>query len=84
MNGPDRRSRDVNDAVAERVPVAAGASAETFEALYERTHRKVYAYVASLAGRPSRPTSPTRRQSPPRTTPRARSGARPCAPPWRS
>ena len=48
MNGPDRRSRDVNDAVAERVPVAAGASAETFEALYERTHRKVYAYVASL------------------------------------
>lgn len=36
--------------MAERVPIAAGDSpnAETFEALYERTFPKVYAYVASM------------------------------------
>jgi RNA polymerase sigma factor (sigma-70 family) len=38
----------VNDAVAERVPLATRARAESFESLYERTFPKVYAYVASL------------------------------------
>jgi hypothetical protein len=42
------RSRDVNEAVAERMPVAAGARSESFAALYERTFPRVYAYVASL------------------------------------
>ena len=43
------RSSGVNDAVAERLPAAAaGAGAESFEALYERTFPQVYAYVASL------------------------------------
>jgi hypothetical protein len=40
----------MNEAVAERMPPLAGdiPAAETFEALYERTFPKVYAYVASL------------------------------------
>jgi RNA polymerase sigma factor (sigma-70 family) len=38
----------VNDAVAERVPLATGSRAESFESLYERTFPRVYAYVASL------------------------------------
>jgi RNA polymerase sigma-70 factor, ECF subfamily len=42
------RSTGVNDAVAERVPLATRTGAESFESLYERTFPKVYAYVASL------------------------------------
>jgi RNA polymerase sigma-70 factor, ECF subfamily len=42
------RSTGMNDAVAERVPLAARTGAESFESLYERTFPKVYAYVASL------------------------------------
>jgi RNA polymerase sigma factor (sigma-70 family) len=42
------RSTDVNDAVAERVPLVTTTQAESFESLYERTLPKVYAYVASL------------------------------------
>jgi RNA polymerase sigma-70 factor, ECF subfamily len=42
------RSRDVNEAVAERMPVRAGTDADTFAALYERTFPRVYAYVMSL------------------------------------
>jgi len=40
----------MNEAIAERVLPLAGdtPTAETFEALYERTFPKVYAYVASL------------------------------------
>ncbi len=40
----------MNEAIAERVPPFAGDThtAEAFEALYERTFPKVYAYVASL------------------------------------
>jgi RNA polymerase sigma factor (sigma-70 family) len=38
----------VNEALAERMPVAAGSDTETFAALYERTFPRVYAYVASL------------------------------------
>jgi RNA polymerase sigma factor (sigma-70 family) len=38
----------VNEAVAERMPVARGADTESFAALYERTFPRVYAYVASL------------------------------------
>ncbi len=40
----------MNEAIAERVPPLAGdtPTVETFEALYERTFPKVYAYVASL------------------------------------
>ncbi len=48
-----RRSRRVNDAVAEPAPAlatatATAAAAESFEALYRRTFPRVYAYVASL------------------------------------
>ena len=43
------RSGSVNGAVAERVPSGAGdISTDSFEALYERTFPRVYAYVASL------------------------------------
>ena len=42
------RSGGVNEAIAERVPSLAGDIPESFEALYERTFPKVYAYVASL------------------------------------
>jgi len=42
------RSTRVNDAVAERLPLAAAGGAESFESLYERSFPKVYAYVASL------------------------------------
>ena len=38
----------MNEAIAERVPSLAGDIPESFEALYERTFPKVYAYVASL------------------------------------
>jgi RNA polymerase sigma-70 factor (ECF subfamily) len=38
----------VNEALAERMPVATGTDIETFAALYERTFPRVYAYVASL------------------------------------
>lgn len=50
MRRPPGRSGCMNDAIAERVPSLAGhpTTAETFEALYERTFPKVYAYVASL------------------------------------
>jgi RNA polymerase sigma factor (sigma-70 family) len=47
-NSPRGRSTGVNEAVAERVPRAAGSEAETFASLYERTFPRVYAYVASL------------------------------------
>ena len=42
------RSKGVNEALAERMPVATGTDTETFAALYERTFPRVYAYVASL------------------------------------
>jgi RNA polymerase sigma-70 factor, ECF subfamily len=48
MNWTHVRSRDVNEAVAERVPVRAGTDAESFASLYERTFPRVYAYVMSL------------------------------------
>jgi len=48
MNWTHIRSRGVNEAVAERLPVGAGTDRETFAALYERTFPRVYAYVASL------------------------------------
>ena len=38
----------MNEALAERMPVATGTDTETFAALYERTFPRVYAYVASL------------------------------------
>ena len=38
----------MNDAVAERVPLATDTRAESFQSLYERTFPRVYAYVASL------------------------------------
>jgi RNA polymerase sigma-70 factor, ECF subfamily len=50
MNWTHVRSGDVNEAVAERMPVVGGTDAETFTALYERTFPRVYAYVASLLG----------------------------------
>jgi RNA polymerase sigma-70 factor, ECF subfamily len=48
MNWTHVRSGGVNEAVAERMPVASGTDTETFAALYERTFPRVYAYVASL------------------------------------
>ena len=48
MNWTHMRSRGVNEAVAERMPVGAGTDTETFAGLYERTFPRVYAYVASL------------------------------------
>src|SRR5215207_4159873 len=48
MNCTYRRIKGVNEALAERMPVAAGTDTETFAALYERTFPRVYAYVASL------------------------------------
>jgi RNA polymerase sigma-70 factor, ECF subfamily len=48
MNWTYARSRAVNEALVERMPVATGADSETFAALYERTFPRVYAYVASL------------------------------------
>ena len=48
MNWTHVRSRGVNEAVAERMPVATGTDTESFAALYERTFPRVYAYVASL------------------------------------
>jgi RNA polymerase sigma-70 factor (ECF subfamily) len=47
MNPGLGRSRGVNEALVERIPVAT-ADTETFAALYERTFPRVYAYVASL------------------------------------
>ena len=48
MKRPVARIGCVNEAIAERVPTLAGDIPESFEALYERTFPKVYAYVASL------------------------------------
>jgi RNA polymerase sigma-70 factor (ECF subfamily) len=48
MNWTDVRSRGVNEAVAERMPIVRGTESETFAVLYERTFPRVYAYVASL------------------------------------
>jgi RNA polymerase sigma-70 factor, ECF subfamily len=48
MNWTHVRSKDVNEAVAERMPVAVGTDRESFAAFYERTFPRVYAYVASL------------------------------------
>ena len=48
MNWTDVRSKGVNEAVAERMPVVTRGDTETFAALYERTFPRVYAYVASL------------------------------------
>ncbi|MEA2419193.1 MAG: hypothetical protein QOE60_1399 [Thermoleophilaceae bacterium] len=48
MNSTYGRSNSVNEALAERMPVATGTDTETFAALYERTFPRVYAYVASL------------------------------------
>ena len=48
MNWTHVRSRDVNEAVAERMPVRAGTEADSFAALYQRTFPRVYAYVMSL------------------------------------
>jgi RNA polymerase sigma-70 factor, ECF subfamily len=48
MNSTYRRIKGVNEALAERMPVATGTDTETFAALYERTFPRVYAYVASL------------------------------------
>jgi len=47
MNPRLARIGDVNEALVERMPVAA-TDTETFAALYERTFPRVYAYVASL------------------------------------
>ena len=47
MNQRLVRSRGVNEALVERMPVTA-TDTETFAALYERTFPRVYAYVASL------------------------------------
>ena len=48
MNCTYGRITHVNEALAERMPVATGTDTETFAALYERTFPRVYAYVASL------------------------------------
>jgi RNA polymerase sigma-70 factor, ECF subfamily len=48
MNWTHVRSRDVTEAVAERMPVRTGTDADTFAALYRRTFPRVYAYVMSL------------------------------------
>ena len=44
MNWTHVRSRDVNEAVAERMPVWAGTEVDTFAALYQRTFPRVFAY----------------------------------------
>jgi RNA polymerase sigma-70 factor, ECF subfamily len=48
MNWTHVRSKGVTEAVADRIPVRAGAEAESFAQLYERAFPRVYAYVASL------------------------------------
>ena len=48
MDPAPGRSRDVNEAVAEPVPLVTPARSEGFAELYERTFPRVYAYVASL------------------------------------
>src|SRR5215213_3762356 len=48
MNCTYGRSKGVNEALVERMPVATKTDSETFAALYERTFPRVYAYVASL------------------------------------
>src|SRR5215213_8970913 len=49
MDFPPHRKRGVNEAVAPPLPAAeATGEADSFEALYERTFPRVYAYVASL------------------------------------
>jgi len=49
MDPRPQRSGDVNEALAQPFPAtAAPREADSFEALYERTFPRVYAYVASL------------------------------------
>jgi RNA polymerase sigma-70 factor, ECF subfamily len=48
MDTSPARSLDVNEALAEPVPLVAKAPSEGFAELYERTLPRVYAYVASL------------------------------------
>jgi RNA polymerase sigma factor (sigma-70 family) len=48
MDTSPARSSDVNEALAEPVPIVATAPSEGFAELYERTFPRVYAYVASL------------------------------------
>ncbi len=48
MDPAPGRSRDVNEAVAEPVPLVTPARSEGFAELYQRTFPRVYAYVASL------------------------------------
>ena len=49
MDDAAQRSRGVNEALAQPLPAATTQrEAESFEALYERTFPRVYAYVASL------------------------------------
>jgi len=48
MDTSPARSSDVNEALAEPVPLVAQAPSEGFAELYERTFPRVYAYVASL------------------------------------
>jgi RNA polymerase sigma factor (sigma-70 family) len=48
MDTSPARSSDVNEALAEPVPMVAAAPSEGFAELYERTFPRVYAYVASL------------------------------------
>ena len=50
MDWPRRRSRGVNEALAQPLAAAPPREAESFEALYERTFPRVYAYVGSLLG----------------------------------
>src|SRR5829696_5174463 len=42
MNSTYRRIKGVNEALAERMPVATGTDTETFAALYERAFARVY------------------------------------------
>src|SRR5262245_43238440 len=48
MNRPEARNTGVNEVLAERLPLTAAPSADSFASLYERTFPQVYAYVASL------------------------------------
>ena len=48
MDTSPARSSDVNEALAEPVPIVATARSEGFAELYERTFPRVYGYVASL------------------------------------
>jgi RNA polymerase sigma-70 factor (ECF subfamily) len=48
MDPPELRNTGVNEVLAERLPLSAAPSADSFASLYERTFPQVYAYVASL------------------------------------